>query len=317
MDEALAEFLRSLALEKNASEHTVKSYREDLTQALEFLRTKYEGHKLGPDQITSRHLRAFTVWLHEQGYAKTTIARRMAAVRTWFKFLCRQGTVGVNPAEGLRAPRQDKKLPHFLAEDAIEKLLQAPPADDPLGLRDRAILEILYSAGLRVSELTGLNVADLDLDAGMATIRGKGKKERLAFLGKASMRALKDWLQARAVVQAEAQRKTEAVFLNKHGSRLTSRSVGRLLEKYLQQAGLDPRTSPHTLRHSFATHLLDRGADIRSVQELLGHSSLATTQIYTHVTTQRLKERYDQAHPRARRMDPQDTAEESPSEKTR
>jgi len=304
MEEALAEFLRSLALEKNASDHTVKSYREDLSQTIEFINTRYQGQKLTPSQITSRHLRAFTVWLSEQEYAKTTIARRIAAVRTWFKFLARNGAVIANPADGLRAPRQDKKLPHFLSIDALKKLLEAPPADDPLGLRDRAILEILYSAGLRVSELTGLDLGDIDLDAGIATIRGKGKKERLAFFGSASLKALKIWLQARSALLAEKViKKTEAVFLNKHGTRLTSRSVGRLTEKYLAQAGLDPRTSPHTLRHSFATHLLDRGADIRSVQELLGHSSLATTQIYTHVTTQRLKERYDKAHPRAKRTD--------------
>lgn len=302
MQEALAEFLRSLALEKNASDHTVKSYREDLTQAIEFFTTKYEGQKITPADVTSRHLRAFMVWLSEQEYAKTTIARRIAAIRTWFKFLSRQGTVTANPADGLRAPRQDKKLPHFLSMDALKKLLEAPPADDPLGLRDRAILEILYSAGLRVSELTGLNLGDIDLDAGVATIRGKGKKERLAFFGRASLKALNIWLTARSDLLAEKiTKKTEAVFLNKHGTRLTSRSVGRLTEKYLAQAGLDPRTSPHTLRHSFATHLLDRGADIRSVQELLGHSSIATTQIYTHVTTERLKERYDKAHPRAKR----------------
>lgn len=301
MQEALAEFLRSLALEKNASDHTVKSYREDLTQVIEFFKTKYEGQKITPADVTSRQLRAFMVWLSEQEYAKTTIARRIAAVRTWFKFLCRQGTVTANPTDGLRAPRQDKKLPHFLSIDALKKLLDAPPADDPLGLRDRAILEILYSAGLRVSELTGLNLGDIDLDAGVATIRGKGKKERLAFFGAASLKALKTWLSARSGLLAEKiVKKTEAVFLNKHGTRLTSRSVGRLTEKYLAQAGLDPRTSPHTLRHSFATHLLDRGADIRSVQELLGHSSIATTQIYTHVTTERLKERYDKAHPRAK-----------------
>jgi integrase/recombinase XerC len=318
MEEALAEFLRSLALERNASELTVKSYREDLTQALEFFREKYAGQKLNPAQITSRHLRAFTVWLHEQEYAKTTIARRIAAVRCWFKFLCRQGTLSANPAEGLRAPRQDKKLPHFLSENSLEQLLQAPPADSPMGFRDRAILEILYSAGLRVSELTGLNLNDMDLDAGTATIRGKGKKERLAFFGSASLKALNLWLQARKSIlaqknpgtpisdwrsQASGGKKIEAVFLNKNATRLTSRSVGRLLEKYLARAGLDPRTSPHTLRHSFATHLLDRGADIRSVQELLGHSSLATTQIYTHVTTQRLKDSYDKAHPRAKRKD--------------
>ncbi|MBM3993702.1 MAG: tyrosine recombinase XerC [Planctomycetes bacterium] len=305
MDEAVAEFLRSLALEKNASELTVKSYREDLLQVIGFFAERYPGQRLTPDQVTSRHLRAFTVWLHEQEYAKTTIARRIAAVRTWFKFLCRQGSVSANPAEGLRAPRQDKKLPHFLSVKALEQLLQAPPADNPFGLRDRAMLEILYSAGLRVSELTGLNLADLDLDAGVATIRGKGKKERIAFLGSAALKALNTWLRARDVVLAErigiAGKTPDAVFLNKNATRLTSRSVGRLLEKYLAQAGLDPRTSPHTLRHSFATHLLDNGADIRSVQELLGHSSLATTQVYTHVTTQRLKDSYDKAHPRAKK----------------
>jgi integrase/recombinase XerC len=306
MEEALAEFLRSLGLEKDASELTVKSYREDLTQAIEFFHQKYAAQKLTLAQITTRHLRAFTAWLHEQEYAKTTIARRLSALRAWFKFLCRQGTLSANPADGLRAPRPDKKLPHFLSEGALDKLLQAPPADGAMALRDRAILECLYSAGLRVSELTGLNLADVDVDAGVAKVRGKGKKERLAFFGAASLKALTAWLKARPGVIAErngAGRKVEAVFLNKNATRLTSRSVGRLLEKYLAQAGIDPRTSPHTLRHSFATHLVDRGADIRSVQELLGHSSLTTTQIYTHVTTQRLKDSYDKAHPRARRTD--------------
>jgi integrase/recombinase XerC len=304
MEDALAEFLRCLALERNASELTVKSYREDITQAIEYLRDKYAGQRPAPTEITSRHLRAYTVWLHEQGYEKTTIARRIAALRGWFKFLCRQGTLKANPAESLRAPRQDKKLPHFLSETSLDELLQAPPADSPMGLRDRAILEILYSAGLRVSELTGLNVGDLDLDAGMATIRGKGKKERLAFFGSASRQALQVWLQVRRSILAAKNgtaAKVEAVFLNKNATRLSSRSVGRLLAKYLIGVGLDPRTSPHTLRHSFATHMLDRGADIRSVQELLGHSSLSTTQIYTHVTTQRLKDSYDRAHPRAKR----------------
>ena len=229
------------------------------------------------------------------------MARRIAATRSWFRFLLRQGTIPTNPAEGLRGPRQDKKLPHFMAEDALGKLLSTPSPDTTLGLRDRAILETLYSAGLRVSELTGMNLDDIDVDAGVATIRGKGKKERLAFFGGPSLAALKIWLEARQVVLASNRKssKADAVFLNQRGTRLTSRSVGRLLEKYLAEAGLDPRTSPHTLRHSFATHLLDHGADIRSVQELLGHSSIATTQIYTHVTTQRLKDSYQKAHPRA------------------
>ncbi|MCI0460105.1 MAG: tyrosine recombinase XerC [Gemmataceae bacterium] len=298
MEEALAEYLRHLALEKNASAHTVKSYREDLTQALEFFRTRHRAQSLDLALLNARLLRAHTVWLHDQGYARSTIARRIAAVRSWCRFLCRQGLLESNPADGLRTPRQEKKLPHFLAEDSITRLLEAPPADTPLGLRDRAILETLYSAGLRVSELTGLNPDDLDLDSNMATVRGKGKRERLALLGPQASASLQRWLEARPALVRPGKRSV-GLFLNKNGTRLTSRSVGRLLAKYLAQAGLDPRTSPHSLRHSFATHLLDRGADIRSVQELLGHRSLATTQIYTHVTASRLRESYDKAHPRA------------------
>ncbi len=295
MNEALAEFLRHLALERNASDFTIKAYREDLTQAIEFFLSR--PGTVTVDQVTSRHLRAFTVWLHEQQYAKTTVARRLAALRSWFRFLCRQGTLTANPADGLRSPRQDKKLPTFLTEDALKQLLAAPAAQTPLDLRDRAILEALYSAGLRVSELTGLDLAHVDLTEGVAIVRGKGKKERLVFFGTSALKALRSWLTARPAVLASKQ--TDAVFLNKNGGRLTVRSIGRLLDKYLAQAGLDSRASPHSLRHSFATHLLDRGADIRSVQELLGHRSLATTQVYTHVTTSRLKDSYEKAHPRA------------------
>src|SRR5260370_31525992 len=176
----------------------------------------------------------------------------------------------------------------------------APPGHTPLGLRDRALLETLYSAGLRVSELTGLDLGDVDLESGLATVRGKGKRERLALLGPQALAALKEWLAARPNLPGgrRGNKAAEPLFLNKNGTRLTSRSVGRLLEKYLGQAGLDPHASPHSLRHSFATHLLDRGAYIRSVQELLGHRSLANTQIYTHVTTNRLQDSYHKAHPR-------------------
>jgi integrase/recombinase XerC len=299
MEKVLGEFLRYLSLEKNASSYTVKSYREDLTQAVEFFRQN-GGHRVTESgQITTRHVRGYLSWLHEQQYSKATIARRIAAVRSWFRFLCRQGIVEGNPADGLRGPRQNKKLPHFLSEGDLSRLLEKPPSETPLGLRDRAILETLYSAGIRVGELTGLNIEDVDTDSGLATVRGKGKRERLALLGKPALTALKRWLPWRDQIIKKRNRSSPAVFLNKNGGRLTSRSVGRLLEKYLALAGLDPRTSPHTLRHSFATHLLDRGADIRSVQELLGHRSLGTTQIYTHVTTNRLKESYRNAHPRA------------------
>jgi integrase/recombinase XerC len=300
MDDLLAEFLRHLALEKNASEHTVKSYREDLTQALSYFQEQAGGKdRLEPARLTTRLLRSYLAWLHEQGYAKTTIARRLAAVRSWCRFLCRQGVLTVNPADGLRGPRQDKKLPHFLGEAELTRLLETPPDSTPLGLRDRALLETIYSAGLRVSESVGLNLDDLDCASGLATVRGKGKRERLALLGKNALKAIQSWLSVRETLTA-GRRPQPAVFLNKNGTRLTSRSVGRLLEKYLAQAGLDPRSSPHTLRHSFATHLLNRGADIRSVQELLGHRSLGTTQIYTHVTTTRLQDSYHHAHPRAR-----------------
>jgi integrase/recombinase XerC len=297
VEAALAEFLRHLALERNASPHTVKSYREDLIQALDFFRTRLGTQSPEPTQLTTRLLRAHLSWLHDQDYARTTIARRVAAVRSWCKFLCRQGLLSSNPAMGLRGPRQDKRLPHFLTRDDLLRLLEAPPGDTLLGLRDRALLEALYSAGLRVSELTGLDLGDVDLDGGVATVRGKGRRERLALLGPPAVTAVRDWLPHREKLRRP--RAGDALFLNKNGTRLSSRSVGRLLEKYLAQAGLDPRTSPHTLRHSFATHLLDAGADIRSVQELLGHRNLATTQIYTHVTTQRLRDSYDRAHPRA------------------
>ncbi len=299
MDEAFAEFLRHLALERNASPHTVKAYREDLAQALDFFRGRLSQQNPAPDRLTTRLLRAYLAWLHDQGYAKTTLSRRVSAVRSWCRFMCRQGVLSANPADGLRGPRQDKRLPHFLSVEDVSRLIDAPPADTPLGLRDRALLETLYSAGLRVSELTGMNVEDVDLAEGLATVRGKGRKERLALLGPPALAALRRWLESRGAVTGALSRPQPALFLNKNGTRLSSRSVGRLLEKYLKQAGLDPRTSPHTLRHSFATHLLDNGADIRSVQELLGHRSLSTTQIYTHVTTTRLQESYDKAHPRA------------------
>jgi integrase/recombinase XerC len=304
MDQALADFLRHLSLERNASALTVKSYREDLSQVIPFLRERLPA-EAGPASITTRHLRAFLAYLHEQGYAKTTIARRMAAVRSWLRFLCRQGLLRSNPADGLRAPRQDRKLPHFLSGDAVSRLLDAPQTDSPAGIRDKAILETLYSAGLRVSELCGLMLGDVDLDDGVLVIRGKGRRERLALLGKPARKAMSEWFRARDLLLAETGRVAEAVFLNQRGTRLTVRSVGRILGGYLKQLGLDPRTTPHTLRHSFATHLLDAGADIRSVQELLGHRNLTTTQIYTHVTTQRLRDSFTKAHPRAR-IDTQD-----------
>ncbi|HSQ55418.1 MAG TPA: tyrosine recombinase XerC [Gemmata sp.] len=299
LEQALAEFLTHLGLEKNASDKTVKSYREDLTQALTFARERIRKSSVQPEDWNTRLLRGFVAWLHEQGYARSTVARRLAAVRSFGKFLCRQGVLKENPAKGLRGPRQEKRLPHFLTMEDVKKLLEAPSDAHWAGRRDRAILETLYSAGLRVSELVGLDLQDADLADGVMTVRGKGKKERLALLGPEAVKAIQNWLVDRGQLLEVVQKDSTAVFLNKNGTRLTVRSIGRLLAKHLQSAGLDPRTSPHTLRHSFATHLLDAGADIRGVQELLGHKSLATTQVYTHVSTRRLKDTYMKAHPRS------------------
>jgi integrase/recombinase XerC len=300
MREAMAEFLHHLSFERNGSSHTVKSYREDLSQAIDFFAQHSATNRPNLAILNPRRVRAYLAWLHEHGYARATVTRKVAALRSWCRYLCQNGKLVSNPTDGLRGPRLQKRLPHFLTEAELMRLLAAPKGAGPLAVRDRALLETLYSAGLRVSELTGLDVQDVDLDSGVATVRGKGKKERLVLLGGPAMKALHLWLAARAQIQKNASRPTTAMFLNRQGTRLTSRSVGRLLVKYLRQTGIDPRTSPHTIRHSFATHLLDRGADIRSVQELLGHRSLATTQIYTHVTLSRMSESYHRAHPRAR-----------------
>lgn len=299
LEQGLAEFLTHLGLEKNASDKTVKSYREDLSQALAFARDRLKKNHVDPADWTTRLLRAFVAWLHEKNYAKTTIARRLAALRSFGKYLCRSSVLKENPAQSLRGPRQEKKLPHFLTLVDIQKLLAAPSDADWAGRRDRAMLETLYSSGIRVSELVGLDLLSVDVNDGVITVRGKGKKERLALLGPDAVKAINRWLDDRAELLKRAGKDTTAVFLNNKGGRLTTRSVGRLLTKHLKMAGLDPRTSPHTLRHSFATHMLDAGADIRGVQELLGHKSLATTQVYTHVTTQRLQKSYQKAHPRS------------------
>lgn len=299
MNQALAGYLRHLSLEKNSSDLTVKSYREDLTQSINFLRGHTGLSNLTPKQVTTRHVRAFIAWLNEQNYSRATIARRIASLRSLYRYLQRQQKVDRDPTDGLKGPKLDQNLPHFLSQEDIDNLLNAPQGETLMCLRDRAILETLYSAGLRVSELVALNQEYLDMNDGTAVVRGKGKKERIALLGPQAIKAVGEYLNERKRQKSIKVKENPAIFLNKNGTRLTTRSVGRLLEKYIKLAGMDARTTPHTLRHTFATHLLDAGADIRGVQELLGHSSLGTTQIYTHVTTTRLKESYQKAHPRA------------------
>jgi len=300
MRTAIARFLQFLTVERNASAYTVKSYREDLAALTDYLAESRGGDPPAPGDITVLDLRGYVAALHEAGYAKTTIARHLASLRSFFRFGQREGWTKTNPAKPLRNPRKGRTLPHFLSAEDLGRLFDASPPDEPMGLRDRAILETMYSAGLRVSEVVGLDDADLDFEGSVLRVRGKGRRERMAPLGSYALRALRRWLPLRKLHRRQAAGPAAPVFVNKFGRRLTTRSVARMLEKYLNLTGLDARTTPHSLRHSFATHLLDRGADIRSVQELLGHKSLVTTQIYTHVSTTALRAVYEKAHPRAK-----------------
>ncbi|MBP3529834.1 MAG: tyrosine recombinase XerC [Thermoguttaceae bacterium] len=399
----IARFLRFLAVERNFSDYTIKSYREDLEAWLEYELAARDGVCPRPDQVSVLELRGYLSAMREADYSKATISRRLASLRGFYKFGEREGWAVENPAAALRNPRGRRPLPRVMSTDDVLKLLSAPPEDDPLGLRDRAILETIYSAGLRVGELVGLNFSDVVLDEDLLKIRGKGRRERFAFLGSFAKEAILRYLltsrrylrvasaergrrnrdyfaaasppsnEERAFValfvrssadsslpnfpnlshllasthfanltnspnsgdeavgvpsdsavsapdadvssppnvpfvdfqDPAARRRWEAflaepIFINKNGGRLNVRSIGRKLDAYLQETGLDSKASPHTLRHCFATHLLDSGADIRSIQELLGHKNIVTTQIYTHVSTASLRAIYEKSHPRAR-----------------
>ena len=387
----IVRFLRYLAVERNFSDYTIKSYREDLEAWLEYELIARDGVCPRPDQVSVLELRGYLSAMREADYSKATISRRLASLRGFYKFGEREGWAVENPAAALRNPRGRRPLPRVMSTDDVLKLLSAPPEDDPLGLRDRAILETIYSAGLRVGELVGLNFSDVVLDEDLVKIRGKGRRERFAFLGSFAKEAILRYLltsrrylrvasaergrrnrdhfaeasppsnEERAFValfvrsgsnstlpnlpnlsnllastnfanltdsppsavsspagassasnvpfvdfqDPAARRRWEAflaepIFINKNGGRLNVRSVGRKLDAYLQETGLDSKASPHTLRHCFATHLLDSGADIRSIQELLGHKNIVTTQIYTHVSTASLRAIYEKSHPRAR-----------------
>lgn len=291
-------FLRHLHVERNASDLTLKSYAEDFESFYDYLRERAGGVPEA-QHVTTGTLRGYVAYLHECQYARTTIARRLACLRSFFRYTTREGITEANPAQALRTPRTGRKLPHFLTTEQVATLLEAPPANDPMGLRDRAILETMYSAGLRVAELVALNVAGWDREANILRVMGKGRKERIAAIGRYAAAALEKWLDVRSVAPTARAEDKDALFLNRFGERLTTRSIGRMLEKHLAATGLNRLTTPHTLRHSFATHLLDGGADLRAVQELLGHKSLTTTQIYTHVSTRRMRETYEHAHPHA------------------
>lgn len=290
-------WLRTLAAERDLSPNTVAAYRSDLVQFVAFARRAGVGEL---DRIDRRLLRRFVADLSERGYARRTIARKASAVRSLLNWAVTTGILESHPAHDLGTPKLDRPLPKVLRVDEVARLVELPPADDPAGARDRAVLELLYGSGLRVGELCGLDVDDLDLRSRRVRVTGKGRKQRQLPVGDAAARALTTYLEeARPVLAGNATTRPDyALFLNSRGMRLQRRSVGRIMEKYLG-AGGGRVVGPHALRHSFATHLLDNGADLRSVQELLGHENLATTQIYTHISTERLRAVYEQSHPRA------------------
>ncbi len=307
--ELIRKFLHSLQFEKNFSEHTLKSYGGDLVHFVNFLADP-EGtgdvEELADDEISDAlravdvmAVRRYLAALRQAEYSRATVARKLATLRSFYKFLCRAGELTENPVASVRTPRQQKRLPKFLDPHEVERLLDAPKGDGLLTLRDRAILETLYSTGMRVSELCRLDLEDVDFLGEVVRVKGKGRKERLAPIGSYAVEALRHYLDARAAHPNAESFEAKPLLINRHGKRLNQRSVRRKLAKYLAEAGLDPAISPHTLRHSFATHMLNRGADLRAVQELLGHQSLSTTQIYTHVSMSRMKEVYERAHPHA------------------
>ncbi|HHT9119219.1 MAG TPA: tyrosine recombinase XerC [Candidatus Hypogeohydataceae bacterium YC41] len=300
----LDKFILRLEHGVNCSNHTLRAYQSDLLQHLEFLEGLGCNH---PKQVTPLHLRKFLVWLRRKSYKTTTLSRKLASLRSFYRFLFKEGVIKNNPGTVLRTPKRHRTLPKFLSLQEVESLLSVVNKDSPHGLRDLAILETLYSTGVRVSELVGLDLDDVDMFSELIKVKGKGKKERIVPIGSQALEAIKLYLATSNRGQGTgnreqgigAQKDNKALFLNKTGGRLTTRSVARILEKYMKLSGIRQRPSPHTLRHSFATHLLDRGADLRAVQEMLGHASLSSTQIYTHVTTEHLRQVYRMAHPRA------------------
>jgi len=261
---------------------------------------------VSPDDLRQRlvgadanTIRRFLGFLRQREYAKATTARKLATLRSFYKFCLRRSHVSANPVASIRTPKQEKRLPKFLSADDIQKLLASPDDGSLLGARDRAMLETLYSTGVRVSELVALNLEDLDIPGQCMRVRGKGRKERQAPIGATALAAIRRYLEMRQADPRHDGFDGRALFVNKHGQRLSTRSVRRKLDKYLLACGLDLTISPHTLRHTFATHMLNNGADLRSVQELLGHRSLSTTQVYTHVANAKLKQAYDDSHPRS------------------
>ena len=306
MQAAVEEFLSYLRSERDASAHTLRNYRSDLGQFLEFLRAR-AGRVPAPEAVDELAVRGFLAWLHGQHLARSSLGRKLAVLRSCFRFLCRRGRLAANPAALVRAPRSPVRTTPHLSVDEAFQLMAAPGSArrskrkdaEVLVCRDRAILELFYASGLRIGELTGLSLPDLDLQQGLVRVLGKGRKERIVPVGRAAIGALTRYLEIRTQCGPNTNSET-AVFLNARGTRLGARGVSRMLLGHLLASGLGKKITPHGLRHSFATHLLNAGADLRAIQELLGHARLSTTQRYTHVGLDKIMEIYDRAHPRAR-----------------
>lgn len=294
-------FLEHLRVEKSASRMTLVSYKSDLNQCFSFLA---DSHGIAIQNVNSEYLnhksvREYLSFLQQQGLSRATMSRKLAALRSFVKYLCRENVLPNNPIAAVSTPRQDKKLPRFLYPTEVEMLLNAPNKSTPAGKRDVAILEVLYGCGLRVSELVGADLDDISWEEELIKVRGKGNKERIVPIGKQARQALQYYINlGRPVLGRKARQPSQAVFLNKSGDRISSRSIRNIVDKYMEEIAATQSISPHTLRHSFATHMLNNGADLRSVQELLGHIKLSTTQIYTHLTRDNLKTIYNDTHPR-------------------
>jgi integrase/recombinase XerC len=303
MHEHVEAFLRHLSLERNYSPRTLASYEDDLRNFLEFLDRREEGAgAMSPTAIDRRILRAFLRELLGQGYAKRSIARKLACLRSFFRYLKKTGIVQASPMATIVSPKLDQRLPHFLDEDSMRRLMEQPDGATPEGIRDRAVLELLYSTGIRLSELIGLNLGDMEMGSGTIRVIGKGNKQRIVPFGRAAGRALEQYIAVRPALTGNARQGTsaaDAVFLTVRGNRLNPKGVNLLVGKYISRVSEIEKKSPHVIRHTFATHMLDRGADLQAVKELLGHESLSTTQIYTHVSVDRLKSIYSRAHPKA------------------
>lgn len=296
MDKYIEGFRNYLSSERNYSQHTVKAYLTDVNEFQKVLKQKAvmpEG-KGAFAELDDAAVRSYIGWLYTRN-AKVSISRKIASIRTFYEYLSRIGVIKNNLAKHVPTPQGEKRLPVFLTVDETVKLLEAPGTESPLGARDSAIMELLYSSGLRVSELTGINLSELDLKSGSVKVLGKGGKERLCPIGSKASEAIKKYLYGRLDLKPTG----DQLFVNSRGGRLTTRSVDRIIKKYAIEAGIPKSISPHVLRHSFATHLLGGGADLRAIQEMLGHKSLSTTQRYTHTSIEKLMEIYDKTHPRA------------------